>query len=874
MLTRMHTLSNHSCLGRMSVFAQAPRLKAIRKVSQMSQPADRNSDAITIRNLFDGENADLVIIGADGAIGLPASYLATLRKLKVVMIDRGGAALDSSTHTVHTSITRPNNAVWPVGKAVDSWLHNGPFDVNLSPTFLPFALHSVLQTYFVSDDWLVTMWNAFRRLGIESHQIYKTLDKELGSITVRATGRAHLPSLLVPDDHESALELREKLCAVGVESEIIKDHKYIQNYVGRLQVRHPDLMIRYPEDFVLDLQRYKARARDTITANGGVFLRDTVIGLEQDSRGKITAVLTQNGERIKAGAVLYTGGWEAGSFLKKWLGINLDYHLTVASGVRFVLPDHMVDRSVVGGSMFLAPGYDASGLPVTDVGQMFLTNFTSGFPNKKHLSQAIERFHKYFDYQGPITKIWSCVGRPITTSGMPFIEKVAPNMAVALGPGMFGVTVGTGLAKRGLDLLLDDIAHPDQRVFDRQPGWKIVARFLQDKLASKGRLQQRDKEDIHRVVQVGKRGAMTTVLQQLLSQTFQYAVYGSREIDAVIDDIRKHPGVVLLIASHGPQAKLPAHYGKDYVYADEAIRKVLDDSESQHLRGIVVISGGIPKLGLQDLVSAAMKRKVRFVHLPGLATSMEVLLTAVQSLLPFVERNSKITIEDTFHKGKKEIPSAGGSQLLGMMVKQFGEERVHITVDESVEETEMRAQFPAARVQSAKTDEQSQGFRRQHPDLTHIISRSNRIDTSFHYQHRVVLETSALTVSLEQTVTDRARLVSPVRKVIQRLDSLKPDFTGTSISSVLPVIKYGPSSSLQEAMVSIIQGLQDVGALMCLRTRDANPKQFLQNLLRDSVGQVRRFRHSPSLSCCLQLQAEIDSQSFFINFSLTSTSPK
>ena len=877
LFTRMCTLSNHSlCLGRLSILAQAPRLKAIKRVSRISQLSHPNTDATATRHLFDGETADLVIIGAGGAIGLPASYLAaTLRKLKVVMIDRGGAALDSSTHTVHTSITRPNNAVWPVGRAVESWLHNGPFDVNLTPMFLPFAFHSVLQTYFVSEDRLFRMWNAFRRLVIESNQIYQTLDKELGSIKAGGTGRAHLPSLLVPGDHETALGLREKLCAVGVESEVINDPKYIQSYVGRLRVRHPDLMIRYPEDFVLDLMKYKARAHDAIIANGGVFLRDTVSGLEQDSKGKITAVLTQTGARIKTGAVLYTGGWWAGFFLKKWLGINLDYHLTVASGVRFVLPDHMVDRSIVGGPMFLAPGYNASGLPVTDVGQMFLTNFTSGFPNEKHLAQAIERFHTYFDYQGPISKVWSCVGRPITTSGMPFIEKVAPNMVVALGPGMFGVTVGTGLAKRGLDLLLDDVAHPDHPFFDRQPCWKIVARFLQDKLASRSRPPQKDEDDIHRVVQLGKRGAMTAVLEQMLSQTFPYAVYGSREIDAVIEDIRKHQAVVLLVASHGPQARLPAHYGSDYLYADEAIRKVLDESETQHLRGIVVISGGIPKPRLHALMSSANRRKVRFVHLPGLATSMEVLLTALQSLLPFVDRNSKITIEDTFHKGKKEIPSAGGSQLLGMMVNRFGEERVLITVDEPVsEETEIRAQFPAARVKSARTDQDSEGFRRQHPDLTHIIGRSHRIDgTSYHYQHRVSLEMSAVTVSLEQTVTDRARLVSPVRKVIQRLDSLEPDFTGTSISSVLPVVRFEPRSSLQDALVAIIQGLQDVGALVRLRTRDAKPNKFLQGLLTDSLGQSRRFQHSPALSSCLQLEAEIDSQSLILTVSLASHIP-
>jgi hypothetical protein len=368
---------------------------------------------------------------------------------------------------------------------------------------------------------------------------------------------------------------------------------------------------------------------------------------------------------------------------------------------------------------------------------------------------------------------------------------------------------------------------------------------------------------------------MTTVLQQKLPQAFDYAVYGSREIDAVIEDIRKHPRVALLVASHGPQAKIPTNYGKNYLYANEAVRRVLVESEAQHLRGIVVISGGIPKPELSDLMSSAIKRKVRFVHLPGLATSMEVLLNAVQSLLPHVERKNTITIEDTFHAGKKEIPSAGASQLLGMVVNQFGEDRVLITLQDPVVKTEMKAQFPAARVESAKTDEQFQSLRRQHPDLTHIISRSKRIDgTSYHYQHRVVLETSAFAVSLEQTVTDRARLVAPIRKVIMRLDSLKPDFTGTSISSVLLVANFGQRSSLPEALAGIIQGLHEAGAVICLRTRDANPNEFVQSLLRDSLGQVRRFQHVPSLCSCLQLEAEVDSQRLLITISLRQNCPE
>ena len=879
MFHRLPSAVDPLSLRRRFLVSQLARCKARRKASQLS-PLGRSSDdnnvaeAIKTQCSLNNETADLVIIGAHGAIGLPASYLATLRGLKVVMVDSGGAALDGSTHTVHTSITRPNNAVWPVGKAVSSWLQNGPFDVNISPKFLPFAFHSVLQTYFVSDDRLFKMWKAFRRLGLESREIYKRFDRELGCITIGGTGRAHLPSPLVNDDKESVLDLREKLCALGVESEIITDRKDVQDYVGRLQVRHPDLMVRYPEDFVLDLQKYKAGTLRKISSSGGVFIGDTVTSLERDSSGNITAVLTQHGNRIQCRSVLYTGGWKAGFFIKKCLGINLDYHLTVASGVRFVLPDHLVDRSIVGGPMFLAPGYDASGLPVTDVGQMFLTNFTSPFPSRKHLAQALRRFHTYFAYQAPITKIWTCVGRPITTSGMPFIERVAPNMVVALGPGMFGVTVGAGLAKRGLDLVLEDISHPDHLYFQRQSCWDIVSHYFQDKVASNKSPPKNDAEDVPRVIQLGKRGAITTVFRQSLPEAFDYAVYPAREINSVIKDIGQNQGVVLLVASHGPQAKLPAHYGEGYLTADEAIKIVLAQSRTLNLRGIIVISGGIPKSVLHDLASFASKQNVRFVHLPGLATSMEVLINVVRALLPFVDPTGTIAIEDTFHAGKKERPSAGGYQLLGILAKVFGEERLLITVDGPVEQTELRAHYPAARVESAQNDERVQSLRRQHPDLIHIISRSNRIDgTSYCYQHRVILPTSTATISIEQSVTDRVRLVPPIKKVIQQLGSFKPSFVGTGISSVLPVTRFRTNPSLLATLAGIIENLQKAGALVSLRTRDAQPDQLVQSLLRDTIGQTRRFQHTPSLPGCIQVEAEIDSQPLSITVSSAPVRP-
>ncbi|KAK0507405.1 hypothetical protein JMJ35_010443 [Cladonia borealis] len=835
-------------------------------------PLPRSHLGRTLHSLSPCEKVDLTIIGAGGAIGLPASYLASKQGLKVLMIDGGSAALDSSTHTVHTSIVRPNLAVWPFAKAVDSWLNNGPFDIRLfseSGTMASFGVHSILQSYFVSHDRLSRMWGAFRRLGLDSRQIYLDFGRELGPIIMGGKGRGHLASPLVIDDDEAVLGLRDKLGRYGVESEIITGSDAIQDYVGQLRVRHPKLMVRYPEDFVLDLERYKTQLLHRVNKSGGLRLQDTVVGLEQDSRGSVTAVVTESGQRIETDAVLYAGGWRAGHFLRKWLGINMSSHLNVASGVRFILPNHMVDRSIVCGSMFMAPGYDQSGNPVTDIGQMFLTNVTDTYPTRKHLTQALKRFHTYFDYQSDIPKIWNCVGRPITTTGMPFIEKVAPNMVVALGPGMFGVTLGTGLAQRGLDLLLHNKSHSDHTLFDRQLGWKIVSSFIREKLSQTELPRQTVSPSLlktQRVLQLGRRGAMTTVLSKCLTSTYDFAVYGASQVEAVMNDIETHPSSVLLVASHGSQARLPLNYDKDYLSANEAIEKVLAHAKCKSLSGIVMISGGIPKAKLQELKMVARNAGVRFVHLPGLATSMEVLLKAVENLLtPFIGKPRKVLIEDTFHRGKREIPSAGGSQLLASLVKKFGPEQLLILTSEPDSQNEFSSHYPNAVVKAVKCDEEIQAICAELPELIPVVCRSYRIDVPYRYQHRLSLQGESFIIDFEQKVTDRAQLVPPISQVIEKLSSLPPGFNGNSVSSVVPVVSFTPGSSIVEGLAFIIRSLRSKASKLSVWTRQAEPDSFINELVTSASVQTTHIQHDPSLCCNLRIEAELDAQLFSIS---------
>lgn len=291
---------------------------------------------------------------------------------------------------------------------------------------------------------------------------------------------------------------------------------------------------------------------------------------------------------------------------------------------------------------------------------------------------------------------------------------------------------------------------------------------------------------------------MTSCLRQTLSQHYDFAAYGAREIAAVIQDIKTHQDTILLIASHGIQAKLPAHYGKDDISADEAIEKVLAEAPYQSLLGIIAISGAISRSTLLKLRTLASSREVRLIHLPSLATSMEVLLNAARSLLPVIKNPISIVIEDTFHKAKREIPIAGSLQLLASVERQFRAAGLLVLVSDSNSLNEITSQYPDATCRVAHTDSEVQSTSLEYSELIPVVSRSHRIDVSYRYQHRFTLHEMTFTIIFKQSVTNRSVLVPPVQQVIQRHPSLPLRRSGASVSSLAPRIIFEPKSSLSQ----------------------------------------------------------------------------
>jgi glycine/D-amino acid oxidase-like deaminating enzyme len=825
------------------------------------------------------EKPTLIIIGGRGAIGTPASYLAVRKQLRVIVIDDGLSAFDNSTHTVHTSIVRPNKAIWPFMQALRSWRQGGPLDIRLSPSIIPFCWRAFLQSYLVRDKTIRGMWQACRSLAFESQKMYAEIEADLGPLKLGGLGRAHLSSPMIPSDRDIVLNLRAKLDAFGVESDVVEDARQIQSYVGDLVVRAPEVMVKYPEDFVLDLHKYKSRIFRKVIDNGGMFLNERAVGLDIGGNGRVNAVLTDKGNRVESDFVLCTGGWRIKEFLNASIGLNLNGDLTVAAGVRFRLPQKMVNRSVVCGPMFLAPGRGADGNECTDIGQMFLINFEDTVTHQKHVLQAIDRFHTYFDYQKDIGRVWNCVGRPITPSGMPFVEKVSPNMVVSLGAGMFGATIGPGLANRSLDLLCDDVEHPYHSAFGRQRTWDIALAYVQNLMPTQKAIavdRGAESPEDHganmpqpRVIQIGRRGSMTKAITQNLSGPFQVSVFGASDVQGVLSEMRNSPESVILVASHGSRANLPPHYDTDYIRAEDILERVLLEDTAANLTGVVVISGGLDPSRLQHLMAKAKQRRVRFVALPSLATSMETLFHASRGLLEKSKTPRAIFVEDIFHRGKKEVPSMGSIQIVKEIGDSIGWSRLLLVTTDELARMELMRRYPLSRVVLETNHDRLEEYYNGNFDFIPVILKSQRLASGYVYAHRLIFRGDNTQIILEQRVTERDKLIPPLKAVLDTLPRLPQDFTGTGISSVTPFVSCDiAGSSLEQMVASIIEALAKSKSITSVylpkdnsRFQGILPEKFL-----DMVPE-ERIRWVPTTSS-LEIHSLVDSQTFQIGIEL------
>lgn len=210
-------------------------------------------------------------------------------------------------------------------------------------------------------------------------------------------------------------------------------------------------------------------------------------------------------------------------------------------------------------------------------------------------------------------------------------------------------------------------------------------------------------------------------------------------------------------------------------------------------------------------------------------------------------------------------------QLLAATVERFGEDGVVVFVAEERIREELRSQYPriAIEVAGGRDDEITEA-RGRFPGLVPVVSRSFRVDEAYRNQHRFTLQENGITIALEQSLVDRAQLVSPVRYAIEKLASGPPCFCGMEAGAVAPVVDFEPAPSLVAGVRGIIDRLGAVESITHIRVRDVSQDRLIQRLLTDGSGKMLRFQHTPELSCSLHVAAQIDGQDFSISVSTES----
>jgi hypothetical protein len=327
---------------------------------------------------------------------------------------------------------------------------------------------------------------------------------------------------------------------------------------------------------------------------------------------------------------------------------------------------------------------------------------------------------------------------------------------------------------------------------------------------------------------------------------------------------------VLLVASHGPHAKLPAHYGANYVCANDAISAIFSASEleTQALAGIVVVSGGIPKPTIDDLAQRAKTRGIGFVYLPSLATSVVVLLNAVRTLIAALHHAKSpatlIVIEDTFHREKKEMPSMAHGQLLAVALDRFGDEGVLILVGDEAIRQRLSSQYPRTVVEVARSDDEIESARKQYPRLVPVVSKSFRVNEPYRLQHRFTLRDKDITVTLEQSLTDRKQLVPLAREAIEKLASAPPGFCAMDAVELSQALDFEPTPSLITGVISIIDCLASTKNITRVRVGYGSQDPLIASLLAALSRKELRFERSQELSCNIHVSFVVNRQDFSI----------
>lgn len=392
---------------------------------------------------------DVIVIGA-GAIGLSSARRLARKGARVLVLDaRGpaGAASAGNAGLISPSHIVPMSAPGMVAKGLKFMLDPaGPFrltprlDRHLWTWLWGFARHCTPRHV---DHALPILHGLLQR----SRALMDEEARELGNFFYETQGLALVWNS--PAGHHDLRHEAELAARVGLATEDLDEAGLAAldpSYAGAKGA------LFFPGDAHLEPRVYTERLAEAFLAHGGVLERLEVKAIHL-AGGRFTHVETGEGDRQGAQLLVAAGAWTAP--LLRPLGWSIP--LEPGRGFSLTFPDNRPGVKVPSILLEARVAVTPMGGKLRLGGTMELAGLREDLVPRR--LQALAEAWTRYGLRAPLgdpaqAQPWSGL-RPCSIDGLPYLGRVAPNLAVATGHSMLGLSLAAVTGELMADLLTD-----------------------------------------------------------------------------------------------------------------------------------------------------------------------------------------------------------------------------------------------------------------------------------------------------------------------------------------------------------------------------------------------------------------------------------
>ena len=397
-------------------------------------------------------NSQRVIIVGGGVVGLCSAYYALKRGFGVTVVQREAEGADTcsmgNAGMVVPSHFIPLAAPGMMAKGL-RWMLNPESPFFVRPRLDPALMRWGWLFYRHSTEAHVAAARGLLRdLNLESRRLFGELAGEEDFGLVR---RGLLMLCKTEKGLEEEAEVAEAARGIGLDAEVLDGRGLAKLDPGvTMDVAGG---VHFPQDCHLDPARFMASMRRRVLDLGGVIEAGVEIGGIETSGGRVTAV-TAGGRRYEGSAFVIAGGsWSAGLLAKVGLKLPLQagkgYSLTMPGPPELpelcsIFTEAKVAVTPLAGSLRFAGTMEVGGLDLSI--------------NRARVHGIVKSVSSYFpkfserDFDG--IEPWAGL-RPVSPDGVPYLGRLSrlPNLVVAGGPAMMGLSLGPVSGRLVADLL-------------------------------------------------------------------------------------------------------------------------------------------------------------------------------------------------------------------------------------------------------------------------------------------------------------------------------------------------------------------------------------------------------------------------------------